>query len=52
MTTSEMHDDRRGELVTVADLPLEFVHQEGPWVEVVPENGDCDFTVHESQVCP
>ena len=44
--------DRRGELVTVNDLPLEFAHQEGPWVEVVPPGSDVGFTVHESQVCP
>jgi hypothetical protein len=42
--------DRRGELVTVADLPLEFVEKTGPWVEVVPPGSDVGFTVHESEI--
>jgi hypothetical protein len=55
VTAPEVHDedrDRHGELVTVADRELVFVHQEGPWVEVVPPDSEVGFTVHESQVHP
>lgn len=42
--------DRHGELITVADTELVFVHQEGPWVEVVPPDSEVGFTVHESEI--
>jgi hypothetical protein len=43
---------RQGDLVTVADTELVVVHhdRENHLVEVVPENGDCGFTVHESEI--
>ncbi len=54
MTALEVHDEapgyRNGDLVTVADTELVVLQHEGPWVDVVPENGDLGFTVHESQV--
>ena len=43
---------RHGDPVTVADTELVVIQHEGPWVEVVPENGDCGFTVHESEIHP
>lgn len=41
---------QHGDLVTVADLGLTVFQHDDEWVAVVPENGDCGFTVHESQV--
>lgn len=43
---------RHGDLVTVADEAFVVLQHEGPWVDVVPENGDVGFTVHESEVSP
>lgn len=53
MTAPEVHDedrDRRGELVTVANVPLEFVENTDGWVEVVPPDSQVGFTVHESEI--
>ncbi len=41
---------RPGDLVTVADEEYVVLQHEGPWVDIVPENGDTGFTVHESRV--
>ncbi|MDX3661267.1 hypothetical protein PV646_28515 [Streptomyces sp. ID05-26A] len=41
---------QHGDLVTVADTELVVIQHDSPWVEVVPENGDCGFTVHESEI--
>lgn len=41
---------QHGDLVTVADEQYVVLQHEGPWVDVVPENGDTGFTVHESQI--
>lgn len=41
---------QHGDLVTVADEQYVVLQHEGPWVDVVPENGDTGFTVHESEI--
>lgn len=41
---------QHGDLVTIHDLPLVVIEHRGPWVEVIPETGDCGFVIHESQV--